>query len=125
MIAAEGFLKRHQTIKFEYALLTIFAALGTGIILSASNLMTLYMGIEILSLSSYVLAAFHRDSSRSSEAGLKYFVLGALASGMLLYGASLVYGFTGTTSYEGIAAATQSVGRAFIYIGCPNMHWRS
>ena len=113
LIAAEGFLKRHQTIKFEYALLTIFAALGMGIILSASNLMTLYMGIEILSLSSYVLAAFHRDSSRSSEAGLKYFVLGALASGMLLYGASLVYGFTGTTSYAGIAAATQSVGGLF------------
>jgi NADH-quinone oxidoreductase subunit N len=75
-------------------LLTIFASLSDmGIILSASNLMTLYMGIETLSLSSYVLAAFHRDSARSSEAGLKYVILGSLASGMLLYGASLVYGF--------------------------------
>lgn len=113
LLVAEGFLKRHQTIRYEYALLTIFASLGMGIILSAADLMTLYMGIETLSLSSYVMAAFHRDSPRSAEAGLKYFVLGALASGMLLYGASLIYGFTGTTAYAGIAAATPSIGAMF------------
>jgi NADH-quinone oxidoreductase subunit N len=113
LIISEGFLKRHETIRYEYSLLIIFASLGMGIILSAADLMTLYMGIETLSLSSYVLAAFHRDSARSSEAGLKYFVLGALASGMLLYGASLVYGFTGTTSFAGIAEAGVTTGALF------------
>jgi NADH-quinone oxidoreductase subunit N len=113
LFISEGFLKRHETNRYEYALLTIFASMGMGIILSAADLMTLYMGIETLSLSSYVLAAFHRDSARSSEAGLKYFVLGALASGMLLYGASLVYGFTGHTSFAGIAASEMSGGVMF------------
>ncbi len=113
LLLAEGFLNRHQTVRFEYALLTIFASLGMGVMLSAADLMTLYLGIEILSLSSYVLAAFHRDSAKSSEAGLKYFVLGALASGMLLYGASLVYGFAGTTSFAGIAATEASIGGSF------------
>ncbi len=103
LLLARGFMARHKTLRFEYSLLFIFAALGMGITLSAANLMTLYMGIETLSLSSYVLAAFHRDSVRSAEAGLKYFVLGALASGLLLYGASLVYGFTGSTDYAEIA----------------------
>ncbi len=113
LLLAESFLKRHETARFEYGLLVLFACLGMGIILSASDLMTLYMGIETLSLSSYVLAAFHRDSAKSSEAGLKYFVLGALASGMLLYGASLVYGFSGTTSFAGIAATDLSIGGLF------------
>ena len=113
LLMGENFLKRHETIRYEYALLVIFAAMGMGIILSASNLMTLYMGIETLSLSSYVLASFHRDSMRSAEAGLKYFVLGALASGILLYGISLVYGFTGATSYEAIAGADRSIGLLF------------
>ena len=103
LLMAEGFMRRHDTLRFEFALLSIFAALGMGVILSASNLMTLYMGIETLSLSSYVLAAFHRDNARSAEAGLKYFVLGALASGLLLYGGSLVYGVTGSTDYFEIA----------------------
>ena len=110
LLMSEGFLKRHDTIRYEYALLTLFAAVGIGVILSASNLMTLYMGIETLSLSSYVLAAFHRDSARSAEAGLKYFVLGALASGILLYGASLVYGFSGSADYSVIASAPKSIG---------------
>ncbi len=103
LLMAEGFMRRHGTQRFEFALLSIFAALGMGVILSAANIMTLYMGIETLSLSSYVLAAFHRDNARSAEAGLKYFVLGALASGLLLYGGSLVYGFTGSTDYVEIA----------------------
>lgn len=113
LLMSEGFLKRHETIRYEYSLLTIFAALGMGMTLSAANLMTLYMGIETLGLSSYVLAAFHRDSPRSAEAGLKYFVLGALASGMLLYGASLVYGFTGSAFYADIAQAEPSMGFVF------------
>lgn len=108
LLMAKGFMERHHTLRFEFALLSIFAALGMGIMVSASNLMTLYMGIETLSLSSYVLAAFHRDSPRSAEAGLKYFVLGALASGLLLYGGSLVYGFTGSTDYSDIARVAGS-----------------
>ena len=113
LLMGENFLKRHETIRYEYPLLVIFASLGMGITLSASNLMTLYMGIETLSLSSYVLASFHRDSIRSSEAGLKYFVLGALASGLLLYGISLVYGFTGSTAYADIAGAERGIGLLF------------
>lgn len=114
LLMARGFMQRHNTFRFEFALLSIFAALGMGLILSSANLMTLYMGVETLSLSSYVLAAFHRDSPRSAEAGLKYFVLGALASGLLLYGSSLVYGYTGTTDYEAIA---QIAGSSELSIG--------
>ena len=113
MLMGEGFMRRHETIRYEYSLLVIFAALGMGMILSAADLMTLYMGVETLSLSSYVLAAFHRDSPRSAEAGLKYFVLGALASGLLLYGASLVYGFSGSTRFEDIAQADMGLGFLF------------
>ena len=109
----EGFFRRHGTIRYEYPLLMLFAAMGMGVTLSAADLMTLYMGIETLSLSSYVLASFHCDSARSAEAGLKYFVLGALASGLLLYGASLVYGFSGTTSFAGIAEAEPNLGLLF------------
>lgn len=110
LLMAEGFLVREKTIRYEYTLITVFAALGIGVILSSADLMTLYMGIETLSLSSYVLAAFHRDNLRSSEAGLKYFVLGALASGILLYGASLVYGFSGSTRFADIASADMNMG---------------
>jgi NADH-quinone oxidoreductase subunit N len=99
--------------RYEFSLLTIFASLGAGIMLSANDLMALYMGIETLSLSSYVLAAFARDNLRSAEAGLKYFVLGALASGLLLYGASLIYGFAGGTRFDVIAQADPSVGLIF------------
>lgn len=113
ILISEAFLKRHAISRYEYPVLMVLASLGMGVILSANDLMTLYLGIETLSLSSYVLAAFNRDSARSSEAGLKYFVLGALASGMLLYGASLVYGFTGTTSFEGFALAGDSIGAMF------------
>ncbi|MDJ0921130.1 MAG: NADH-quinone oxidoreductase subunit N [Henriciella sp.] len=113
LLMAESFLERHQTQRYEYSLLVIFAALGMGTILSSADLMTLYLGIEMLSLSSYVLASFHRDSPRSAEAGLKYFVLGALASGMLLYGISLVYGFSGGTSYEALASADPTIGFMF------------
>lgn len=89
----------------EYAVLIVFSALGMGMMASARDMVTLYIGLELTSLSSYVLASFMRTDTRSAEAGLKYFVLGALASGMLLYGISLLYGFTGTTGFDGIALA--------------------
>jgi NADH-quinone oxidoreductase subunit N len=108
-----GALKVSQMERYEYPLLLTFGSFGAGMMLSANDLMTLYVGIETLSLSSYVLAAFRRDSLKSAEAGLKYFVLGALASGLLLYGSALVYGFSGGTSYAVIAAAPTSIGLVF------------
>lgn len=115
-----GFLKTAQMERYEYPLLVTLASLGAGMMLSSNDLMTLYVGIETLSLSSYVLAAFRRDSLKSAEAGLKYFVLGALASGLLLYGSSLIYGFTGGTGYSVIAAAPVSVGLIFglVFVIC-------
>jgi NADH-quinone oxidoreductase subunit N len=92
-------------MRAEYPILVLFAVLGMGLMVSAGDLLTLYIGLELTSLSQYVLAAFLRSDERSAEAGLKYFVLGALASGILLFGVSLVYGFTGTTSFAGIQAA--------------------
>jgi len=89
--------------RFEFPILMLFSSIGMMLMVSANSLMTLYMGLELTSLSIYVLAAFARDERRSAEAGLKYFVLGALASGLLLYGISLVYGFAGTMSFEAIA----------------------
>jgi NADH-quinone oxidoreductase subunit N len=94
--------------KFEFPLLLLFSTIGMMVMVSANDLIALYMGIELLSLSLYVIAAFNRDSERSSEAGLKYFVLGALASGLLLYGSSLIYGFAGTTNFDRIADAIGS-----------------
>ncbi|MAI89455.1 NADH-quinone oxidoreductase subunit NuoN [Ponticaulis sp.] len=113
LLLAESYLFKEKLIRFEYCLLVIFASLGMGIMLSANDLMTLYLGIETLGLSSYVLAAFNRDSQRSSEAGLKYFVLGSIASGLILYGASLVYGFSGSTNYDLIAEAEMGLGLMF------------
>ena len=115
-----GFLKTAQMERYEYPLLITFGAFGAGMMLSANDLMTLYVGIETLSLSSYVLAAFRRDSIKSAEAGLKYFVLGALASGLLLYGSALVYGFSGGTGYSVIAAAPSTVGLVFglVFVIC-------
>ncbi|EHM02341.1 proton-translocating NADH-quinone oxidoreductase, chain [Acetobacteraceae bacterium AT-5844] len=98
--------------KFEYPVLLLLSTVGMMIMLSANDLIALYLGLELLSLSLYVVAAFDRDNGRSTEAGLKYFVLGALASGLLLYGASLVYGYAGTTNFDRIAdaiAATDTV----------------
>jgi NADH-quinone oxidoreductase subunit N len=92
--------------KFEYGVLFLLSALGMMMLISAGDLIALYLGLELMSLPLYVVAASNRDSVRSTEAGLKYFVLGALSSGMLLYGASLIYGFTGTVSFPGIAKAT-------------------
>ena len=103
LVVAPAFLR--QSMRAEYPVLVLFAALGMSVMVSASDLITLYIGLELNSLAAYVLAAFLRSDTRSAEAGLKYFVLGALASGILLYGMSLTYGFTGTTSFEGIRAA--------------------
>ena len=104
------FMRRMDMARFEYPILVLFAAIGMMMMISANDLISLYMGLELQSLSLYVVAAFNRDSAKSSEAGLKYFVLGALSSGMLLYGASLVYGFTGTTAFAGIAQALTASG---------------
>lgn len=99
------FLSEHGIAKFEYPILILFATLGMLIMVSANNLMSLYVGLELQSLSLYVLAAMNRDRLRSTEAGLKYFVLGALSSGMLLYGISLIYGFSGTTEFDVLATS--------------------
>ena len=105
IIIAPRFFDRWSAMRAEFPILIVFAALGMGIMVSAGDLMTLYIGLEMNSLAAYVLASFLRVDGRSAEAGLKYFVLGALASGILLYGMSLTYGFTGTTSFAGIRAA--------------------
>ncbi|WP_338445280.1 NADH-quinone oxidoreductase subunit NuoN [Pelagerythrobacter marensis] len=105
LMVAPKFFDRDGGLRPEYPVLMLLATLGMAIMVSATDFMTLYIGLELNSLAAYVLASFMRSDDRSAEAGLKYFVLGALASGILLYGASLVYGFTGTTSFEGVRAA--------------------
>nr|WP_109260263.1 NADH-quinone oxidoreductase subunit NuoN [Hyphobacterium indicum] len=108
LLFAVPYLKAERLAKFEYFVLIALAALGMSMMVSANDLIAMYMGVELQSLALYVLAAFNRDSLRASEAGLKYFVLGALSSGLLLYGASLVYGFTGATGFNEIAIAAAS-----------------
>ncbi|MGH6943219.1 MAG: NADH-quinone oxidoreductase subunit NuoN [Geminicoccaceae bacterium] len=99
---------RHEGIeRFEYPVLALFSTVGMLMMISANSLLALYLSLELQSFALYVMTAFHRDQTRSSEAGLKYFVLGALASGLLLYGCSLVYGFTGTLSFEELARLFQ------------------
>ena len=105
ILMSHGYFKRHRALKFELPVLILLGSVGMSMMISAGDFIALYLGVELHSLVSYVLAAIRRDDVRASEAGLKYFVLGALSSGMLLYGASLIYGFTGTTSLAGIAAA--------------------
>ncbi|HTT47855.1 MAG TPA: NADH-quinone oxidoreductase subunit NuoN [Pseudolabrys sp.] len=110
--------------KFEYGVLFLLSTLGMLLLISANDLIALYLGLEMMSLPLYVVAASNRDDEKSTEAGLKYFVLGALSSGMLLYGASLIYGFTGTIGFAGIAKATQQganigliFGLVFMFVG--------
>ena len=105
-------MREGKYLKFEYPVLVLLATAGMLMMISAGDLISLYLGLELQSLALYVVAAFRRDDVRSSEAGLKYFVLGALSSGMLLYGASLLYGFTGTTTFAGIAKAAAEPGAA-------------
>jgi NADH-quinone oxidoreductase subunit N len=105
LIAATSWFARDSIFRAEYPVLILLSAVGMGMMVSAADLLTLYIGLELQSLAAYVLASFQRRDVRSAEAGLKYFVLGALASGILLYGISLLYGFTGTTLFGNIAIA--------------------
>lgn len=105
ILMALTFNEREGMDRFEFPVLVLFATLGMLMMVSANDLIALYLGLELQSLSLYVLAAFRRDTLRSSEAGLKYFLLGALSSGMLLYGCSLIYGFTGATGFDALAQA--------------------
>ena len=110
LIMARGFMRRESMERFELPVLVVLATLGMYLMVQADDLMTLYVGLEMQSLALYVCAAFQQDKLRSTEAGLKYFVLGAVASGMLLYGCSLVYGFSGSTSFRGIVATLAAGG---------------
>ncbi len=112
LVMSGDFLAGPDRRKFEYPVLILLATTGMLMLISAGDLLALYLGFELMSLGLYVVAAFDRDNARSTEAGLKYFVLGALSSGMLLYGASLIYGFTGTVKFAGIAqeAANGGIG---------------
>ncbi len=121
-----GYNEREAIDRFEYPVLIVLAALGMMVMVSANDLLSLYIGLELQSLALYVVAAIRRDSLKSSEAGLKYFVLGALASGMLLYGASIVYGFSGSTNFTNLAAFLAEgappavgliVGLVFVIVG--------
>ena len=107
LVMGQDYASKRDMLKFEYPLLVALSVVGMMVMVSAGSLLTLYMGLELQSLALYVIAAFRRDNARSTEAGLKYFVLGALSSGLLLYGSSLVYGFAGTVKFEGIMQATQ------------------
>ncbi|MFO1154675.1 MAG: NADH-quinone oxidoreductase subunit NuoN [Rhodospirillales bacterium] len=107
LLMAQDFLERVKMARFEFTVLVLLATVGMLLMISANDLIALYLGLEMQSLALYVIAAFHRDDVRSTEAGLKYFVLGALASGMLLYGSSLIYGFAGTTNFD-------VLGRTFV-----------
>ena len=118
ILMAHGWFERGTEHGSEYPVLILFSAVGMAVMVSATNLMSLYVGLELQSLAAYVLASYRRMDDRSAEAGLKYFVLGALASGILLYGISLLYGFTGTMSFAGLSAAfaregVQSLGLLF------------
>ncbi len=124
LVLSLDYLTLEKEQKFEYGPLFLLATLGMLMLISASDLIALYLGLELMSLPLYVVAASNRNNVRSTEAGLKYFVLGALSSGMLLYGASLIYGFTGTINFAGIAKVTQSgagvgliFGLVFLFVG--------
>lgn len=124
LVLAFDYNSKEGIARFEYPILVLFAVLGMVVMISANDLMTLYVGFELQSLALYISAALARDSLRSTEAGLKYFVLGALASGLLVYGISLVYGFTGTTNFTalaslltGTAGAGTVIGLVFVLVG--------
>ena len=103
ILMSRDFMERHHVARFEFPILILFATLGMMLMISANDLISLYMGLEMQSLSLYVMASIQREDNRATEAGLKYFVLGAVASGLLLYGSSLVYGFAGTTNFDALA----------------------
>jgi NADH-quinone oxidoreductase subunit N len=115
LVLSAEFLADPSRRIFEYSILVLLSTLGMMVLISAGDLIMLYLGLELMSLALYVVAASNRDNAKSTEAGLKYFVLGALSSGMLLYGASLIYGFTGTVSFAGIAAAATGGGIGIVF----------
>jgi NADH-quinone oxidoreductase subunit N len=115
IVLSLDYLAVEREQKFEFAILILLSTVGMGMLISAADLIALYLGLELMSLALYVVAASSRDSVRSTEAGLKYFVLGALSSGMLLYGCSLIYGFTGNVSFAGIAKASGQGGLGLIF----------
>ncbi len=117
LLMSADFFKREKLERIEYPILVVLATIGMMVMISANDLIALYLGIELQSLALYVVASIDRDNEKSSEAGLKYFVLGALSSGMLLYGASLTYGFSGTVSFPGIAAALQGQASTGVIFG--------
>jgi NADH-quinone oxidoreductase subunit N len=110
LLLSFDYMREQKIFKFEYPVLVLLATAGMMIMISANDMLALYLGLELQSLALYVVASIRRDDLRSSEAGLKYFVLGALSSGMLLYGVSLVYGFTGSTSFSAISGITKIAG---------------
>jgi len=110
LLLSKHYFQSEKLDRYEFSVLTLYAVLGMSIMVSANNLLSMYIGIEMQSLALYIMAAFNRDSLRASEAGLKYFVLGALSSGLLLYGASLIYGFTGSLDFETIRASIELTG---------------
>lgn len=107
LLMSEAYMSSRGILRFEYPVLVVLATIGMMMMVSAGDLMALYMGLELQSLALYVVASLRRDSAKSTEAGLKYFVLGALSSGLLLYGASLVYGYSGTTLFSGIVQVVE------------------
>jgi NADH-quinone oxidoreductase subunit N len=117
IVMAMAYNERERIARFEFPVLILLATTGMMMMISANDLISLYIGIELQSLALYVVASFKRDSEQSTEAGLKYFVLGALSSGMLLYGCSLIYGFTGTTSFAGLASSFAGGASVGLIIG--------
>jgi NADH-quinone oxidoreductase subunit N len=115
IVLSLNYMAAEKEEKFEFSILILLSTTGMGMLISAGDLIALYLGLELMSLALYVVAASSRDSIRSTEAGLKYFVLGALSSGMLLYGCSLIYGFTGNVSFAGIAKASGQGGIGLIF----------
>src|SRR6056297_3529061 len=117
MVMGQEYMMRRKILRFEYPVLIALCAVGMMLMVSAGDLMALYMGLELQSLALYVVASLRRDSAKSTEAGLKYFVLGALSSGLLLYGASLTYGYAGTTLFSGIIVAADGQAPVGLLIG--------
>jgi len=116
-VLGQEYMARRDILRFEYPLLVALAVVGMMVMVSAGDLMALYMGLELQSLALYVVASLRRDSAKSTEAGLKYFVLGALSSGLLLYGASLTYGYAGTTLFSGIIDAAEGQAPIGLLLG--------
>ena len=123
LMFSKSYFQSENLDRYEYSVLVLYAVLGMSIMVSSNNLLALYIGVEMQSLALYVMAAYNRDSLRASEAGLKYFVLGAISSGLLLYGSSLIYGFTGSLDYGRIAqvvseGATPGIIAGMVFLLC-------